>query len=1021
MQSLSIASYNCKFFDGNTGSPKLQFANEVFNSCDFMCIQEHWLYESQYHRFHLISSDPIDYVASSAMDPSRLRSGRPHGGTAIVWRNSIKHKVTGVDTISPRLSAVIINLDNDVTVLLCTVYMPNDTRNDGANLNEMQDVLAELSIISHKYNAQFLVIIGDFNCDFSRSSPHTIELLNFCNSEVLVPCVNNSCSKIEYTFENSAGARSLIDHCLISKNLEEYLITNETYDSINNGSDHLAVVTRFDMPCDYSSNCVNGKSEGVSWYKAELCDIAKYKNELDSLLDKIVIPEDTLNCMDVSCNKHQNEIECLYQEVVNSACIEASKRALPKCKGGFKGNSRIIPGWNEFIAPKKEKALFHHCQWKMAGSPNSGTLFELRKQSRREYHLAVKRIRKKENVIRSERMAQAIDSSNHRYLWNEVKRLKGKNKVLPMSIDGVKGEEDIAKLFASKYDLLYNSVSFDENRMEKVNKCIDVKLKNISVESSVSCLFSVDETVKAVKGLDKGKSDGRFGLFSDHVINGTKKLYVLITKLYNAMLIHGMSPTDMVSSVMLPIPKNKRLSSKCSANFRAICLQSVLCKILDIMILNRENAKLNTSELQFGFKCKHSTSLAASVMLETVDYYLNNGGNVYGVSLDATKAFDRVEYSRMFELLNDRDVNPLYIRLIKNMYVKQKMCVRYGNVYSEWFAASNGVKQGGVLSPTLFAVYLDGMLRQLERSKVGCYVGAKFCGVVSYADDVIILAPSHTAMCRMITVCEEYANCFCIEFNGSKSKCIVFHNNSDQLICDPKFIVSGQKVPHVSELEYLGYKITADRNDPMVRSVVNDFNCKFNALIGDLNSVSSEVKGNLFKTYCSSLYGGIFCKLYDKSLNKLGTVWRKAQRRLYNLPYTSHCRLLPFICDILPVDVLVNSRFLNHIVSGASHENSVVRYLFKLCIVGTQLSRTGCNLLSLCKKFNLDRYTLQFKSKNEINHTVKDSFFKSVLEDDVLVASQIKALVRVRDCDFNQEFLLNNQEVRNIIEFLCVN
>ena len=92
-----------------------------------------------------------------------------------------------------------------------------------------------------------------------------------------------------------------------------------------------------------------------------------------------------------------------------------------------------------------------------------------------------------------------------------------------------------------------------------------------------------------------------------------------------------------------------------------------------------------------------------------------------------------------------------------------------------------------------------------------------------------------------------------------------------------------------------------------------------------------------------------------------------------------------------------------------------------MCIVGTQLSRTGYNLLSLCKKFKLDNYTLQLKSKNEINHIVKDSFFKSVIEDDVLIASQIEALVRVRDCDFNQEFLLNNQEVRNIIEFLCVN
>ena len=90
---------------------------------------------------------------------------------------------------------------------------------------------------------------------------------------------------------------------------------------------------------------------------------------------------------------------------------------------------------------------------------------------------------------------------------------------------------------------------------------------------------------------------------------------------------------------------------------------------------------------------------------------------VYGLALDATKAFDRVEYSRLFALLIERGLNPLYVRLILEMYTNQRMCVRYNGSKSEWFCPTNGVKQGGVLSPTLFAVYIDGMLNNLKHAK----------------------------------------------------------------------------------------------------------------------------------------------------------------------------------------------------------------------------------------------------------------------------------------------------------------
>ena len=69
-----------------------------------------------------------------------------------------------------------------------------------------------------------------------------------------------------------------------------------------------------------------------------------------------------------------------------------------------------------------------------------------------------------------------------------------------------------------------------------------------------------------------GKSDGNLGLFSDHIINGTDKLYTYLTMLFNSMIIHGESPSQMLVGTMVPIPKGKRLNYSISDNFRGICL-----------------------------------------------------------------------------------------------------------------------------------------------------------------------------------------------------------------------------------------------------------------------------------------------------------------------------------------------------------------------------------------------------------------------------------------------------------------
>ena len=130
--------------------------------------------------------------------------------------------------------------------------------------------------------------------------------------------------------------------------------------------------------------------------------------------------------------------------------------------------------------------------------------------------------------------------------------------------------------------------------------------------------------------------------------------------------------------------------------------------------------------------------------------------------LDASKAFDRINYCKLFTDLLKRDVSPLVLRLLLHMYTNQTLCVRWGDALSTLFSVKNGVKQGGVLSPILFAIYTDGLLKRLQETGVGCHMGHRFSG----ADDITLLSPSRSGMAILVKVCEKYAAEYDIIFNS---------------------------------------------------------------------------------------------------------------------------------------------------------------------------------------------------------------------------------------------------------------
>jgi len=156
---------------------------------------------------------------------------------------------------------------------------------------------------------------------------------------------------------------------------------------------------------------------------------------------------------------------------------------------------------------------------------------------------------------------------------------------------------------------------------------------------------------------------------------------------------------------------------------------------------------------------------------QTASYFVTDGSSVHAMFLDASKAFDQVLHMKLFEKLIQRKMPMCFVRLLKHWYKEQTMQIKWGKHFFEPFHVSHGVRQEGVRSPYLFAVYLDDLSNELNNIKAGCCIG-EILNRLMFADDICVFCPSVRWLQRILDVCQAYAKPHGIIFNCSKIVCM---------------------------------------------------------------------------------------------------------------------------------------------------------------------------------------------------------------------------------------------------------
>ena len=552
---------------------------------------------------------------------------------------------------------------------------------------------------------------------------------------------------MNYTYERDDGlVRSWIDHILCSKHISSLVIDIHAVHSGSLLSDHFPLFFKINLrllslpPTPPSVD----HSVRIDWSKATSTHIQRYCDRLSACVD--TLPSDIISCVAADCTQHQAMLD-LYAQSLISSMLHCASECFPTITSKPR---RRLAGWNDSAGLLKKSANFWCKVWEEAACPKSGVPFQIKKCTKTKYKYEIRRLKRRQTVLLQKKLAALFARKNRKNFWSEIRHLNRSYSCPTPVVDGISGSTNIANLFAFKSKGTLNTHS--SSLLSSFHSDLQSTISDMDI-SEVS--FSDYDVLQAISKLKSKKLDGS-GVFSEHLKYASSAISESLAGFFTSVIRHGYMPFSIRNSLLTPIPKANKNTS-CSSNYRAIALASNLSKLLEHLILDCYESYFCTSHLQYGFKPGLSTSMCTGTLKNVVSRYINRGSSVLGCFLDASKAFDMVDHRLLFGKLRDKGLPLPVIRLLSSWYRDQQLCVKWDHSLSNSFGASNGVRQGSVLSPVLFSVYLDGLLERLSQSAVGCYWGHQFAGALCYADDIVLLAPCASALRQMLGICSSYA------------------------------------------------------------------------------------------------------------------------------------------------------------------------------------------------------------------------------------------------------------------------
>ena len=749
------------------------------------------------------------------------KQGRRSGGVVVLLRKCFVHFCTEIKVKYDNFIVLEMShklFQTDRPVLMIFMYAPpRDSpayarEEDGIGMELLENCLIELYEAKEQF---YLLMCGDFNArtgqengrgmsdgltgsgeeeivfersakdlSFNSFGTHLLSLCTVLNCSILNGIKEFNLDDSE-TYVSQTGS-STIDYFILSNDLckSDFICALTVEDSCVE-SDHLPVALTVRLPTGGPSRNI----EKVYWTEKVVWDEQKVPEFIEVLQSPLI--QDRLKRAKTIVS---SDINKALEELIG--CLQtASKCMIKKIKIG---GSRNKTQWFDRECFEKRK----HTRSKLRQYRRTREMADRQSyvEVRREYRMLLK---EKKRAFKASKAKYLADNLNDpKLFWNELKSCLGLGNKSGVS-NKITLEEwhDHFKSVFSPGDA--EARDEGDNNTEGEHRIVDILDQPISEE----------EVVKSVRKLKSGKASGLDNVIAEMLKSACGIITPFLTDYFNEIFKKGLYPDLWSKAIIVPIHKKGNLDT--TDNYRGVSLLSLIGKCYT-SILNRrlydwleDNQKI--SESQAGFRQGYTTTDHIFTLYAVTQKYLSKkGSKLYVAFVDLKKAFDSVRRHVLIKMLSNAGVSSKFICAIKAIYEQVFSSVRVNSFMTEMFECPIGLRQGCVLSPTLFSIVINEIAtRMAEEGKHGVQMlpGLIELFILLFADDLALMSSTPHGLQVQIDcvhrVCEELG----LTVNIDKTKVMVFRKGGF-LGQHEKWFIDGKRLEVVNKYVYLGYTFT---------------------------------------------------------------------------------------------------------------------------------------------------------------------------------------------------------------------
>ena len=398
-----------------------------------------------------------------------------------------------------------------------------------------------------------------------------------------------------------------------------------------------------------------------------------------------------------------------------------------------------------------------------------------------------------------------------------------------------------------------------------------------------------EEVEAAVKTLKKGKSAGVDNIPAEMVQAGGEDMLSVLLIICSKIWQTGEWPTQWTQSLVITLPKKGSL--QLCQNYCTISLISHPSKVMLKILLNRlkPEAEKIIAEEQADFRPGRSTTEQIFKLRILCERYLQHQQDLYHVFIDFKKAFDRVWHEALWATMRLYNININLITVIQKLYEKATSAVCFNNSIGDRFKTSVGVRQGCLLSPTLFNILLERIMTDALEDHAGTVsIGGRTITNLRFADDIDGLAGTETELANLVERLDKTSTAYGMQISAEKTKLMT--NNINGISSTIK--ASGEKLETVQSLKYLGAIVTDEGSRPEILSRIAQATGTFANLkvIWKDKNIALNTKIRLLRSLIMSifLYACETWTLTAETERKIQTMEMRSFRRLLGISYREH-------------------------------------------------------------------------------------------------------------------------------------